>query len=140
MRLIDASPDLSKNIAVQQALRISTALYGNSVASAFETARGFTRSVIGQQRALPVDVYETQIDLLAKHNMTKILQIKSMTDSFVSTDDMVEVYVCDSKHKRGHWKSPRAVLSFDPKSWTVSVAGSGWKNHECCGRRCEICC
>lgn len=86
-------------------------------------AQGFTRPVMGQPHALPKDVYKEQMDLLSKRKMTKVLQSKSTTDGFVSTGDMVEVYVRDGKRKRGYWTSPPTVLSFDKSHGQLLLQG-----------------
>lgn len=119
--IINASPDMSRTLALQQGLRISNDLYGNSVTSSFEMARGFSRPVTGKTHPLPNDVYEGRMILLSKRKLTKFLQSMSNTDTVVSTGNMVEIYVHGGTSKRGKWTSIRTVLSFHTKSWTVTV-------------------
>ena len=112
-------------VLVQQALKISNDLYGNDTCSAFELAKGYTRPV--QPGMFPVyipdELIEAREQIHAKRKLVLILRSKSITDIQINPGDLVQVFIKDSKEKRGKWSTPKIVLDTDIAMRTVSVPG-----------------
>lgn len=64
-------------------------------------AYGFSRFLINVSQTLLDDVYKSQMDLLSKQKMTRIMLSKSDFKSTVLAGNLIEVFVPDGQHKRG---------------------------------------
>lgn len=113
-----------KNL-IQHAIRVSNDLYGNSVMSAQELAKGYTRPVTPDTPTIniPNEIRQAQEKLQARRKLNLILNSKSTSDIPTSVGDQVEVFVKQGHEKRGRWLSPRPVLDFDGDTGSVTLPG-----------------
>ena len=61
---------------------------------------------------------------MAKRKLTLILRSKTIEETPIAVGDMVQIFVKDSKEKRGKWSQSMPVLSYDLSNRTVTVPGS----------------
>lgn len=125
LRLKSASPSEDPRLLVAKMFRISNDLYGNSVASTHELAKGFTRPINQDApRLLPSDIRKAHEEMVAKRKLNLILSSKSIADTPIKVGDTVQIYIRLPNQKRGIWSEPQPVLQYDPESQTVTIAGS----------------
>lgn len=107
----DANPTILQPHAALQATGISNYLYGNSIPTAFDISRGFTRPIYRIPIFVPSEIKQAQDGLQAKRKLALILHSESITGSskFV-VGDMVEVLIKRDNDKRGKWSSPQKVI------------------------------
>ena len=123
MRLGNENNDCPR-ILIQHMFRISNLLYGNDVMSTYELAHGTCPSVMGNQIiSIPDELQEAHRELKAKRKLKKVLSSKSVQDIPVHAGDIVDVFVKLENQKRGKWLREKSVLSYDPKSRSISYAG-----------------
>ena len=105
--------------------RISNGLYGNSIASANELAKGYTLPAIPDApHFLPASIRAAHDELIAKRKLNMIMLSKAVQDPQVHAGDLIQAYTRLSNQKRGSWSAPQTVLEYLPSSHTVVVAGS----------------
>ena len=122
LRLISENPTFDKRLLMTTAIRISNDLYGNTLASAHELAKGYTRPVSGNKPIpLPDEIRCAHEELVAKRKLNLILKSKSIIELPISVGDIVEIYVKRQNDKRGKWSEPLPVLSYDKATGTVTV-------------------
>lgn len=125
LRLKDADPDASERLRVAQMFRISNDLYGNDVASSNELAKGYTRPIADTGlHPLPQEIQDAHQELIAKRKLNAILRSHAVTEPSIKVGDVVQIFVHHEHQKRGTWSEAQPVLKYDPKSRTVTVAGS----------------
>ena len=125
---VSNSSNVDKKFLALQAVRISNDLYGNDIASSNELAKGYTRPVSPSSPIkLPASIAEAHDELIAKRKLNAILRSKATVDKHIQVGDVVQVYRKMENAKRGSWSESKPVLSYDPKSQTVTVAGSKGK-------------
>ena len=92
-------------------------------------AKGYTKPVITGQLPIAVDdeLQKAHEELIAKHKLTLILRSKVFPADSFKIGDLVQVFIKDGKAKRGSWSSPRAVLSIDSTSGTLTIPGRAGK-------------
>ena len=130
LRLKEARSDDSQKwmdaLDVQQAIRVSNDLYGSEVLSAQELAKGYSRPIEAgaKPKLLSLDIVDAYQTLFAKRKLTLILRSKTIEETPIAVGDMVQIFVKDSKEKRGKWSQSMPVLSYDLSNRTVTVPGS----------------
>lgn len=103
LRLLDATVYISRKVAAQHALRRSSILYENSIVTAFEMARAFSRPLINIPHTLSDDINKAQKDLMSKPKLKRILQRKYNVETVVSANKVTGLLVHDGKHKHTTW-------------------------------------
>lgn len=77
--------------------------------SAFETARGFTKSIVNNNtnNFIPEVKLDSQLKLHAKRKLSQILHSKAISDINIQVSDPVEVYSKNFNSKRISLSSPK---------------------------------
>ena len=102
LRLKSAIPSGDPRLLIPKMFRISNDLYGKNVASCYELAKGYTRSISGNvSLILPDEICRAQEELSAKHKLNLILSSKSVSDAPIRVGDYVQVLVKNPFLKRG---------------------------------------
>ena len=129
LKLKHAEPDVSDELHAIRSVRMSNDLYGTDTLSAYEMAKGYTKPVIAGQLPIAVDdeLQKAHEELIAKRKLTLILRSKVFPADSFKIGDLVQVFIKDGKAKRGSWSSPRAVLSIDSTSGTLTIPGRAGK-------------
>lgn len=92
--------------------------------SAFELSHGFSKPIPKRLIHVPDEFIAGQQTLVAKRKPTQILRSKSLDNKVVHAEDLVEVFVKNTKEKRRHWTTPPIVLNAAYDSGTFTVPGS----------------
>lgn len=124
LRLRSADESFDKRVHVAMTFGISNQLYGSDVMSAYELSYGFTEPILHHPLPLPNNLLDAQDLLEAKRKLTRILRFKSRTQSAVTSDDMVEIFIKRPNSKRGSWSSPRVLLDVNYENSSTTVPDS----------------
>ena len=129
LRLNSHNSDVGEALQAQQSIRISNDLYGNSVCSSLELAKGFTRPIeCGSfPKTVPDDLIKAQETIMAKRKLNLILRSKATSEAPVKVGDLVQVFIKLQHEKRGKWTSAKPVLSYEKASGIVTVPGQNGK-------------
>ena len=131
LRMKDNAVNDDPRLLVAKMFRVSNDLYGNSVASSHELAKGYTRPISGNiRREIPLSIIEAQRTLAAKRKLNLILKSKSIQELPIKIGDLVQVYTRLQNQKRGKWSDATPVLAIDPESRTVTVPGSAGRKRD----------
>lgn len=95
LRLKTASPDTNVNILAYKSVAISNDLYGSDTVSAYELAKGFTKTLERRQSPCPLPQYlrNAHDELVAKRKLNLILRSHATSSPPIQVGDMVHVYI-----------------------------------------------
>ena len=97
---------------VSKMFRIFNDLYGNSIASAHELAKGYTRPAIPDApQFIPASIRAAHDELIAKRKLNMITSFKAVQDPQVHVGDLIQAYTRLSNQKRGSWSAPSLYWS-----------------------------
>lgn len=125
VRLIDAY--MQPEIAAVKAVGISNELYGNTVMSAYELAKGYSKPICGKPVTIPDEVINAYEAIQARRKLSRILNTKSTSEPSVNIGDMVEIYQHGKNGKRGQWSEAKKVIKVDNINRTITVPGKNGK-------------
>lgn len=103
LKLMNASPEVDKEVLALRAISISNDLYGNDVMSSFEQSKGFTKPINGNAiSAIPEDIIDAEQKIAAKRKLALILKSKSVLEQYIKIGDMIEIYKPTGMDKKGY--------------------------------------
>ena len=118
---------MKAEVAAVKALGISNELYGNTVMSAFELAKGYSKPIFGKPVAIPNEVINAYEAIQARRKLSRILNSKSTSEPSVNIGDLVEIYQHGQNNKRGQWSEAKQVIKVDKNNRTITVPGKNGK-------------
>lgn len=129
LRIRHADPDGVDALAAIQSVTVSNDLYGNDTASSFELAKGFTKPVSHDSdlQLITPEVEQAHQRLVARRKLNVILRSNTYDTLSLVPGDLVQIYLKKFAGKRGHWTSPRQVLTVNKDGGFVVVPGRAGK-------------
>ena len=100
-----AGSDFDPELAPYKSVSISNDLYDNEIMSAFELAKGFSKSIAAKplDNVIPDDVRDARDQFQTRLKPAPILRSKAVTEVPLSVGDLVETYQKRDHKKRGKW-------------------------------------
>lgn len=131
LRLKSKTPKEDPRLLISKMFRVSNDLYGNTVASAHELAKGYTRPVSHDApRKLPPEIKKAHEEIVEKRKLNLILSSKSIQELPIRVGDIVQIHTKLQNQKRGNWSEPQPVLHYDPEARTLTIPGSRGKRRQ----------
>ena len=117
----------SRETAAIKSVAISNEMYGNSIMSAYELAKGFSKPMEGVVHKVPDEIAKAHEELQARRKLARILKSKSYPEPELAVGDMVEIYIHGKNNKRGEWSLPKTIIKIDKEGTNIFVPGKSGK-------------
>lgn len=114
---------LDKETTAIKAVAISNDLYGSSVLSSFELAKGYSKPLNGNLKQVSDEVVKAYQDIQARRKLSRILKSKSNEEPTLKVGDMIEIFQHGKNNKRGQWSAPKKIIKIDHDGRNVQVPG-----------------
>lgn len=98
-------------------------MYGSSILSSFELAKGYSKPIEGIVHHVSDDVVNAYQDIQARRKLSRILKSKSNQEPNLKIGDMVQLFQRGKNGKRGEWSSPKKIIKIDQDGRNVFVPG-----------------
>lgn len=92
---------MQPEVSSANSVDISNNVYGNSVMSAFELSKGYSKPIWWNPEAVPDEIMRTYNMLQSRRKLSLILNSKSISEPNLKVCDLVKIYQHGKNNNRG---------------------------------------
>ena len=118
---------LSIEACAVKAVSISNDLYGSSIMSSFELAKGYSKPIGDHPVQISDDIVKAYEDIQARRKLARIIKSKGNVEKEFTVGDMIEIFVHGKNNKRGEWSNAKKIIKIDKEGRAVYVPGMNGK-------------